>query len=173
MMYFLDFDRTLFDTDAFIEHLKGRPDTGAVYSEAEDQFSVRLGELSEKGQLSFAPGELTRFLYADTSEFMRMMGNEAVIVTYGNPTFQKLKVENACAGIPRISAHYTGAVRKGEYMKERMIGYGASCVFADDNVIELANMAEHCPNVRMYEMRRDGKEGDGRWPVIRSLAELP
>jgi hypothetical protein len=173
MMYFLDFDRTLFDTDAFVGHLMKRADTLKLKTSSEEQLAEILNTLSEQGELAFAPGELKKFVYADVPETLRSLGNEAVILTYGNPTLQKLKITNALEGIPRISVLYTGNTRKGEFMQERIAGYGVDALHVDDRIIELENLSEHVPHIRLFEMRRDGELGDGRWPVIHSLSELP
>ena len=173
MMYFLDFDRTLFNVDAFIAHVSAPPDTFQFLGEPEESLARTLEELSTRGAIVFSPGELKPFVYPDVPEFLRMAGNEAVILTYGNPALQRLKVENALAGIPRVSALYTGDVRKGEYMKEHIARFSGMLALVDDRSIELESMAAHCPEVTLFEMRRDGGAGDGRWPVIRSLYDLP
>lgn len=173
MTYFLDFDRTLFDTDAFIAYLNDdRPDTGAAGKPSEETLAAYLEAKARAGELAFQPGELRRFVYPDVLGFLRAKGDAAVILTYGNPALQKLKVENALADVADMSALYTGDIRKGEYMKGRLDAYPSS-LLADDKEIELVSMSEHCPQVALYEIRRDGKPGDGRWPVIRSLIELP
>lgn len=172
-MYFLDFDRTLFDTDAFVDHVKKHPLVSALPVSSEESLALELHTLLTGKQMVFQDGELKQFLYGDVPEMLRHLGNEGCIITYGIPEFQKMKVENATKGIPRISALYTDHVRKGEFMKERMHAYGGSVIFVDDNVIELEGMSEYCPHVTSYEIRRDGRAGDGRWPVIRSLDELP
>ncbi len=173
MVYLIDFDYTIFDSAAFIAHVLRRPETACLRDRPEEELARALDELSSEGALAFEPGELKPFVYPDVPEFLRSAGNEAVILTFGNPALQRMKVENALAGIPRVSAFYTGAVRKGEYMKDRIAAYGSSIAFADDRALELENMAAHCPHVRAFEMRRDGAPGDGRWPVIRSLEDLP
>ncbi len=173
MMYFLDFDYTIFNSGAFIAHLLERPGTMHLRAHPEEELAGILNELSIKGDLAFEPDELKPFVYPDVPEFLRMAGNEAVILTFGNPALQRMKITNALAGIPRVSALYTDAVRKGEFMKDRIGMYGNSIVFVDDRAVELADMAAHCPQVRLFEMRRDDAPGDGRWPVIRSLIELP
>jgi hypothetical protein len=173
MMYFLDFDRTLFDTDAFIRHVKMRPEVSSLTYDTETQLAEALHTLIGEEKLTFSEGELKQFLYGDAPEMLRHLGNEGCILTYGIPAFQKLKVENATLGIPRISALYTDHIRKGEFMKDRIFGYGANIVFVDDSVVELENMQLCCPQVKSYEIRRDGAQGDGRWPVIRGLDELP
>lgn len=173
MMYLLDFDRTLFDTDAFVAHVLRRADVASLHNETEEALASTLATLVARGELAFAPGELAPFVYRDVSEFLRAAGNEAVILTFGDPALQKLKIDSALAGIPRVSALYTSDERKGAFMRERIGAYGAAPLFVDDRAIELEDMARACPSVRLFEMRRDRASGDGRWPVIRSLAELP
>jgi len=153
MMYFLDFDRTLFNTDAFIASMQSR--------------------LAALDDLSFAPGELTPFIYSDVPEFLRALGNEAVIVTHGNPVLQRMKIESALAGIPRVSAIYVNQELKGPHLATRLAGSGARALFVDDTPLQLESVETHCPAVALYEMRRDGGTGDGRWPVVRSLLDLP
>src|SRR3989344_3941979 len=152
MMYFLDFDRTLFDTEAFIASMQSR---------------------LEAGDLSFAPGELALFIYPDVPEFLRALGNEAVIVTHGNPVLQRMKVESALTGIPRVSVIYVDQEPKGPRVARRLAGSGVPALFSDDTPLELASVETCCPNIRLFEMRRDGGVGDGRWPVVRSLFDLP
>lgn len=52
-------------------------------------------------------------------------------------------------------------------------GVAARSLSVDDSSGELALMETPHPQMKLYEMHRDGKEGDSRWPVVRSLAELP
>src|SRR3989338_5296582 len=134
MMYFLDFDRTLFDTEAFVASMQSR--------------------LAVPDDLTFAPGELAPFVYPDVPEFLRMLGNEAVIVTHGNPVFQKMKIISALAGIPRISALYVGNEPKGLFLAPRYAGYSSEQIFTDDTPPELESVAAHCPSIRLFEMRR-------------------
>ena len=153
MMYFLDFDRTLFDTEAFVASMQSR--------------------LAVPDDLTFAPGELSPFVYPDVPEFLRLLGNEAVIVTHGNPVLQRMKVESALTGIPRISALYVDQELKGPHVATCLAGSGVPALFSDDTPRELASVETCCPNIRLFEMRRDGGVGDGRWPVVRSLFDLP
>ena len=166
MMYFLDFDRTLFDTDAFCALAQTHP------SAADKTFSSN--EMLELHALSLAAGpDPAQCLYVDVPEFLRALGNEAVIVTFGDPVLQRMKVEKALRGIPRITALYTGNELKGTFLASRAMSYGARSIFVDDRPLQLESVSEHCPAIRVYEMRRDGEAGDGRWPVVHSLTELP
>lgn len=172
MTYFLDFDRTLFDTDAFVAHLMKRSDVVHLRHEPEERLAAFLNDEATRGTLTFTPGELVPFVFADVPDTLRKLGADAVILTYGNPELQKLKIENALPDTPRIPVLYTGPDRKGIFMRNRIDGYG-SALHVDDNPVELASLTEHCPQMQLFEMRRDGGSGDGRWPVIHSLADLP
>jgi hypothetical protein len=172
MRYYLDFDRTLFDTDSFITYLAGRPELREAAKLPEMEFASELNRLAKEGLLTFTPGELSGFLFQDAASFLREKENAVTIITYGNAAFQEIKVKSALMGIPRMSVMYTDEVRKGEYLAPHThLHTGA--VLADDSVIELEILMEKCPSLKLFEMRRDGKDGDGRWPVIRSLTELP
>lgn len=172
MRYFLDFDRTLFDTDSFYGYLASRQGLKGVAGLPAIELMEALNQMAMDGTLTFAPGELSRFLFQDAASFLREKENAATIITYGNATFQEIKVKSALTGIPRMSVMYTDEVRKGIYLAPHThLHTGA--VLADDSVLELEILAAECPSLTLYEMRRDGKEGDGRWPVIRTLLELP
>lgn len=172
MMYFLDFDRTCFDTDAFIEYLAAHPSSKKYVNLSEQELGHALNKDVEDGALVFAPGELSQFLYQDAGRFLRDKENGVLLITYGNAHLQRAKVESAIHGIPRISTIYTGDVRKGDYLAPHIGMYGQSPVFVDDNPAELEIFSAKCPNAQVFEMRRDGGGGDGRWPVIHTTTEL-
>lgn len=117
--------------------------------------------------------EPSRFLYQDAAAFLREKENSALIVTAMDKAADSALVEQALSGIPRMSVMYTSGKRKGEYLAPYISMYGQAPVFVDDSPSQLASMALHCPEVRLFEIRRDDHAGDGRWPVIRSLTELP
>lgn len=172
MRYFLDFDRTLFDTDSFIVYLSERPDIGSITQQEEMTLAAILDERAKDGSLVFEPGELSRFLYPDAAAFLREKENAVTIITFGNPALQEIKVKSALFGIPRMAVMYTGGVRKGEFLAPHThLHEGAIAV--DDSPLELEVLAGSCAPIQLYEIRRDGGKGDGRWPVIRSLTELP
>lgn len=172
MMYFLDFDRTVFDTDAFIEYLKTHPIAGQWSHLPEMGFAAMLNSAAAEGTLAFASRELSQFLYEDAARFLRDKENGVMLITYGNPALQKAKVESVLHGIPRISTIYTGDVRKGDFIAPHIGMYGQSPVFVDDTVLELELFSARCPGALVYEMRRNGEPGDGRWPIIHSLSSL-
>lgn len=153
MRYYLDFDRTIFDTDAF-----------ATYWQQRSQ--------DDGGQDGvFAPEELGRFLYPDAAQFLRDKENAVTIITFGEPAFQEAKIKSALHGIPRMSVMYTGEVRKGEFLAPHTHLHN-DAVLVDDSPEELAVLAHECPELLLREIRRDGEVGDGRWQVVRSLGEV-
>ncbi len=190
MLYLLDFDRTLFDTDDYNRMLVTEPacapfadELRAVLSEDRDETLHgsrerleawhKVSEAIRSGALTFAPGELARFLYPDVPEFLRGMGNEAVIMTLGEIERQRVKITSSLADVVRLTVLYTGKELKAEYLSEWPGYYGQQALLVDDRAVELEALAERFPALSLYEMRRDGAPGDGRWPVVRSLTELP
>tara|TARA_R110000824_G_scaffold401771_1_gene615924 strand:+ start:578742 stop:579266 length:525 start_codon:yes stop_codon:yes gene_type:complete len=171
-MYLIDFDRTVFDTDSFINYLKTHDAAKQFSALPELELASALNAAVQEGSLQFAPGELSKFLYEDAARFLRDKENGVMLITYGNADLQKAKVESALFGIPRISTMYTGEIRKGEYLAPHIGMYGQSPVFVDDSIPELEIMTINCPQVRCFEMRRDGATGDGRWDTLHSLTEL-
>lgn len=118
-------------------------------------------------------GDPSRYLYPDAATFLREKENSVLIVTAMDKERDEEFVQNALAGIPRMSVMYTSGKPKGEFLAPYIGMYGASPVFVDVSVDQLASMALHCPQTQLFEMRRDAREGDGRWPVVRSFPELP
>ncbi len=173
MMYFLDFDRTCFDTDnGFYPYLRERFANEATNNLSNYALAELLQDRITAGTFTFSPGELSQFLYEDAARFLRDKENGVMIITYGLPALQRAKVESAIYGIPRISTIYTGDVRKGDFIAPHIGMYGNAPVFVDDAIVELEILSSACPNAVVHEMRRDGGEGDGRWPVLHSLSEL-
>lgn len=190
MTYFLDFDRTLFDTDAYNQFLLSHPgcasfrdELATVLAQGRDETKLpsmertavwdKLSDAFSSGAITFAPGELSPFVYHDVAEFLRHMGNEAIIITYGERTRQKAKLESALAGTVRLTVLYTEDSLKAEYLQKYPHLVPANAIFVDDVVEHLEGIATAFPHVALFEMRRDGGAGSGRWKTIHSLTELP
>lgn len=171
MRYYLDFDRTLFDTDTFIPYLRERFEGTDIAAGAHDAFDAAMSKMAMEGTLTFEPGQLSRFLYPDAASFLREKENAVTIITFGNKELQEIKAKSALTGIPRMSVMYTGGVRKGAYLAPHTHLH-KDAVLVDDSPVELEILEAQCPSLQLFEMRRDGAAGDGRWPVIRVLSEL-
>lgn len=190
MTYFLDFDRTLFDSDAYNEYLLTKPACAPFHDElreilrqgrdetklpTESRMAVwdKLTDVLVRGELTFAPGELSQFVYHDVPEFLRHMGNEAIIITYGEKIRQKAKIDSALSGTVRLTVLYTENLLKAEYLEKYPHLVPANAIFVDDLAEHLSGVETAFPNVTLFEMRRDGKESTGTWKTIHSLTELP
>jgi len=150
MMYLVDFAGTLFNLTSF-----------EAYERARDH------------AMPYAPGELSQFLYPDTHGFLLDKGNSVIIVTAADKEADANFMQSALHGIPRMSVMYTNGKLKGEHLAPYIGMYGQAPVFVDDSSDHLASMEQRCPGVQLFQMCRDGSEGDGRWTVVHALAELP
>lgn len=196
MKYFLDFDRTLFDTDAFNASLPDEPGCAAfkedlkrVLAQGRDDTLAppteraivweRMTQALKSGELSFAPGYLQRFVYPDVTAFLTNIGDDAIIVTYGEETRQRAKVESALAHLTSVPVLYTGELGKAEFLASWPGYTGDAAVFIDDRTPELVALSERFPELTLYRMQRKGartttpeQEQETRWTDIQSLVEL-
>lgn len=186
MKYFLDFDRTIFDTDAFKKSLKKRPTLLVLLRQLEEaiveffthheeitrrrKFLRTWGTFLSHGRFSFTAYELKEFLYPDVEPFLKT--HDVTIVTYGVRAFITAKVTAALTDLPVSEVVYTSR-KKGRTIKRLCEKEEDECTFIDDMHFQLASVSAWCPEVKVVEIRRNGGAGDGRWPVIHSLTELP
>ena len=190
MTYFLDFDRTLFDTDSFTPTLIDNPacadikeEIRALVNTPRDQTIKggqgrvevweKLDRLCVEGKLLFAPGELSRFVFSDASHFLLSHGSESVILSYGHEAWIKSKLESALVGLPIERVVYAHDREKGVALNHLLKDFTSPYVFVDDLATQLDSVSLHCPQVQLYEMRRDGASGAGTHTVIHSFNELP
>lgn len=111
-------------------------------------------------------------LFVDAATFLREKENATTIVVSGSRSEHEPHVRTALEGIPRMSVMYTDGVRTGEYLKPHPHLH-VDAILVDGRPEELAEISETCPGLQVYEIRRDGEAGDGRWSVVRLLSELP
>lgn len=193
MTYFVDFDRTLFDFDAFfldlVEYpaLRGMKERAlavvkiprgidVAHDENRNKMWEELHALYSSGAFTFQDGSLSRFVFPDAQAFLEKHGKNSVLITKGglDLAFQKGKV--AASGVETLVARCEYVQRddsKGQLINSLLSDYPAPYLFVDDFGKELESVAELCPEVSLYEIRRDGKSGSGEYAVIRSLEELP
>lgn len=185
MKYFLDFDRTIFDTDAFKKSVQKRPTLLELlrqFKNAVIEFFAHHEEITRRrkflrtwgtflshGRFSFTAYELKQFLYPDVEPFLR--SHNCTIVTYGVRAFITAKVTSALTDLPVSEVVYTSR-KKGSTIKRLCAKEADECTFIDDMHFQLASVSAWCPEVRVIEIRRNKGEGDGRWPVIHTLDEL-
>lgn len=139
MITFLDFHRTIFDTDAY-------------------DCAVRDGETVDP----------SAFVYPDATQALKSLENNGVVVTSAAEDL----VATALKHIPRLTILATMGASKEAYLASWPGYYGQAAVFVDDSPDELVQLTDAHPALTCIEIRRDGKEGDGRFKVITSLSEL-
>lgn len=186
MYYFVDFDRTLFNTDAFKEAL-----TKPSFSDLRMQLKLirheflnpeshgkRMGILNRMvgtylshRRFSFSQDELGTYLYPDAREFLKQHAEHTTVVTYGVQAFITAKVTNALTNVPLKNIVYTSR-KKGRTIHRLSQEIDGPAAFIDDMPFQLESVGKWCPVVKLYEIRRDGKSGTGKWPVIRSFEDL-
>lgn len=188
MKYYFDFDRTVFDTESFKRAYAKRPSIHELLHQAKEVvkeflsnsrsisrrriFSRTLGTYLSHRRFGFLPEELKEYLYPDAAAFLAAHSKDCTIVTYGVRAFITAKVANALTSYPLGDIVYTPR-KKGRTLKRLTHGKEGPFIFVDDAHFQLESVGEVCPEITLYEIRRDGHKGDGRWPVIRSFEELP
>jgi hypothetical protein len=185
MKYFLDFDRTIFDTPAFKKAIARRPTvlellrqmkeaTKELVSPGESMSRRRslaktFGTFLSHGRFTISSEEVVQYLYPDVPDFLRT--HDCTIVTYGVRAFITAKVSTTLKEFAETPIVYTSR-RKGRTIKRLCAETDDKCTFIDDAHFQLESVSLICPTVTIVEMRRDGTSGDGRWKVIHSLADL-
>lgn len=192
MTYFLDFDRTLFDTDSFSPTLLDNSACASIKDDlstyimkprdhtikgGEGRFETwkKLDRLVEDGTLRFVPGELARFVFPDALDFLERHGKESVILTFGHQHWIRAKIESAFSGVPVERVIYAHDSEKGLVLaKEEKYhaDFTGPYLLVDDLASQLDSVKAHCPDIELVEIARR-KEPSGRYRAIRSLAELP
>lgn len=114
--------------------------------------------------------EATETAYVDAVQLLHSLGNEAILISLAD---SESAIRAMLAGVPRLTVLLTGGKDKSEYLAANPHLVPASALFVDDSADQLAGMLERFPHVKLFEIRRDGASGDGRFPVIHSLSELP
>ncbi len=187
MHYFLDFDRTIFDTPAFKRAFKSRPSISELLHQLKEAiaeafsatrslsrrriFTRTLGTYFSHGRFFFVPEELRTYLYPDAVKFFGEHAKECSIVTYGVQAFITAKVTSALADLSIADVVYTHR-KKGPVIRRLTENQEGPFIFIDDAHFQLESVSKACPKVQCFEIRRDGNPGDGRWPVISSLDDL-
>ena len=66
---------------------------------------------------SAASGELR--VYPDAPEFLRMLGNEAIVITRGDSATYRARIESALAGVVRLTILCTDGEDKASFLAKR------------------------------------------------------
>lgn len=152
MTIILDFDRTIFDTEGFIEYFLNKAPKLRMHPTKEELY-VAATEAVTTGQLSFKKGELDRFLFPDTVPFLAGRRKEdTILMTWGGEALQRAKVESLDIEKYFLRVIYTPNL-KGIAMK-RLLPLPQPVVFVDDDGMQLDSVAAEVPEVTCVWMRR-------------------
>lgn len=180
-MFFLDFDRTLFDSDCLFEevllgHEVLQEEARLAWeqpsgSKERQEFYRFAGTHVEQGNFSVDPGAFAKYVYPDALQFLKTYGEQVVIITYSDDvTFQKHKVEATGLHTLVSGVLYTkdpkGPVLRKEF-PEKPTGF-----FVDDSPAQLASVSHECPWLTPVEMRRDEKESTGHYKTVKNFEEF-
>lgn len=155
---FLDFDRTLFDTEAFYHSLELTYIGGII-----------------GGQIG---ADFSHFLYEDVVSFMcnaREAGYLCHLVTFGRRSVQECKVKLSGLEPYFTELFYVEQGSKAIVIKQ-YLDSGVSCekaVFIDDTIEHLEQVKTLLPQVVLLRMARPGAKGseikDNRFPTRMDL----
>lgn len=158
---FLDFDRTLFDTEAFYNSLELTYIEGIIAGAIDADFS--------------------KFLYPDVHMFLKNCQKiecKCFLVTFGRRRTQECKLK-----LTGIEDYFTKLfyVEQGSKAKiiKNYLNKSVSCekvIFVDDTLSHLADFAESIPEGISVRMCRQGAKGsdtvDDRFPSCSNLDEV-
>ncbi len=123
---FIDFDRTIFDTDSFYNHLE----------------RVLLIDLIKQG----SELDLAAFVYPDTISFIwnaRQAGYLPYLITFGDRTVQQTKVRSSGLESLFVNVFYVEQGSKGDYIRTFL-----NSVVSCENIAFIDDLPEHVKIVR-------------------------
>ena len=184
-MYFLDFDRTLFDTPLLY---KRGIESGAIPQEfvplvetaiaGKADYSVPewdgfFGGL-EREEFEIIPADASALVYADAKEFLASHGNEVVVVTAGRVSVQKRKVERSGVLALVQNVIYSEYDPKGDVLARNYSHFTDAVIFVDDKESQLTSVKTHFPDCSVFQIvRSEITIPSVQYPILRSLTELP
>ena len=174
--YFLDFDRTLFNTDEFftiniknaVLKLGVTEEQWKVSYEKVRQggytFAKHMKELllSEEKTRHVLNNDLTQYVYADVVEFLEKAKADGItlfLVSLGNPEWQRYKIMGSQIDTYFKEMFFTSKEgTKAEYIYEYVNKF-QRIVVVDDNSVELNAVKDAIPTIETYLIDRTSEDG--------------
>lgn len=192
MKIYVDFDRTLFDCDKFLEDLYSLINNynipKSLFKECQNQCKRRgfnphiiLSLVKEKYdfddkliyEIDNLIGNTSEYLYPDAIsflEYLKKIGYEIIILTKGNSDYQREKIFNA-----HLDSYYNKLMVTMKHKGTLKIDYEDS-VFIDDNPIEIQSILNKNPKMIIRMERINSKYSDidinVDMPIVKSLKEI-
>lgn len=163
MKYILDFDRTLFDTDRFVQ-------AAEPYKAAGEWLTPRIWDTLDARS----------FLYDDVLPFLEAVpADDVVLLTAWTSSlgpesyaFQETKVQRSGV-VPHVHRVVLMEGDKGPYVKR--LTEDTPAVFVDDRIEHLLSARARCSDIHVLQMTRPGVgtlPSDTSVTVIRALADI-
>ena len=188
MKIYLDFDRTLFDTNTFLDEIYKLINKYDISKNIFEESKIKLKEkgfniywiLNEvKKKCHFDKeiydeiNELMKnsfiFIYADVIDFLKKLKEkhyEIILLTKGNKEFQQRKIDYS-----KVKDYFDDIIITLKHKGDLEIDYQA--IFIDDCEKELLSIMKNNPKRLIYINRHNRKEiNDSRIMTIYSLKEL-
>ncbi len=185
MKIYLDFDRTLFDTNTFLKEIYIILNKYNIPLDIFDEYKKRFNKmgyncykiLQEMEKKYFIDNKVYNeldnlikndniFIYADVIKFLDYLKNnnfEIILLTKGNEEFQKMKIINS-----GISNYFTDIIITLKHKGELSIDYNA--IFIDDNIKELRSIGKNKISKLIY-IDRSKQDNNQDIITINSLSE--
>ena len=161
MQYFLDFDRTIFDTDAMYQIMRNQlPESSIGSTESLDVIDAH--------SLLF-PDALEFFSNHYPAEIF-IVSSCAGTTADWDMNFQKEKIN--LSGVKKyVNEILVVEGSKVQAIKKKLKS-GEGAVFVDDFDKHLNDVHESLSDIKVVQIDRLGKVGSGKFPIIKSLVEL-
>ncbi len=144
---FIDFDRTIFDTDSFYNHLEQ---------------AVLVDQIKDASDLNLAA-----FVYPDTISFIwnaRQAGYLPYLITYGDRTVQQTKVRMSGLESLFVNVFYVEQGSKGDFIRAFLNSF-VSCediAFIDDLPEHINGVRTRIPQSKTFLICRPGAKRAGQ-----------
>jgi len=173
MIYYIDFDNTLFNTEEFYNDLKElikkydifEKDINEYYNKflSNELFNpikiiniiLQNNPLKKqiKEEINFFLRDLSKYLYDDTINFLEYLNNKnytIILLTYGNYEYQNIKINNSF-----IKEYFSKIIITSKNKHELNLDYN-NAIFIDDDINQIRGLLKVKANV--IRIRRRGNK---------------
>lgn len=185
MQYYLDFDRTIFDTDrmvaevifpvmqdlgasqaAIAKQLEKLNETGYTVESHADALGVSVQDAVRRISAGIQEGD---FVFEDALAFLNSVNDPVEVLTFGVEHYQRFKWNAATALHTYIQdVHVVFEESKGDFLAKK----SGDIVFVDDSLNQIHDVEEKAPHVNAYLINRAHRAESEGQKVISLLTDL-
>lgn len=169
MKIYVDFDKTLFDRDKFLEDFYCLIEKCGISRDKFNEYQNQFKNFNPRGVLDLIDkeegidkhvyskvekliGSSSKYLFSDTIPFLKYLKNKkypVIILTKGDYNFQMSKIVNS-----HINEYYDEIMITDKHKGELDIDY-ANGIFIDDRIAEIKSIMANNP-MRIISIQRNG-----------------